>query len=196
MGIFKAIGRFLKKLLSVIKKILAVLLIIIAVILFIWATICTAGATLVLFGFIITPTLAVILGVLAVVGAFLIDGKTASKVVGKIGEAAGQAAESVGKVVGNVAGGALAGLASSPVFWIAGGVLLLYFFGKSNDSSRVTKRPEQSSDAVRPRPIKDVNRLKSIAPKQVPAVAKPVGRAKAGSNISSMVGLPDLLLEA
>lgn len=146
MGIFKSIGNFLKKLLDVIRKILAIILIVIAVILFIWATICTGGATLVLFGFVITPTLAVILGVLAVVGAFLIDGKTSAKVVGKIGKAASDAAESVGKAAGSVAEGLFSGLASSPAFWIAGGALLIYLLGRNKQPSTVDA--EQKQDPV------------------------------------------------
>lgn len=132
MGIFKAIGKFLKKILDVIRKVLAIILIIIAVILFIWATICTAGATLVIFGFVITQTMAVILGILAVVGAFLVDGKTATKVVGKIGDAASDAAQSVGQAAGNIAGGLISGIADSPLIWVLGGVALFYLLSNSS----------------------------------------------------------------
>lgn len=162
MGLFKAIGRFLKKLLSLIKKILAVLLIVIAVILFVWATICTAGATLVIFGFAISATMAVILGVLAVVGAFLIDGKTASKVVGKIGDAAGKAAESVAGAVGKVTEGAVTGfLGSSGGLLLVGGVLAYFLLsGSSSD------KPEVSKDAkpVRNRPPDNSRRSNDSAP--------------------------------
>lgn len=146
MGIFKAIGNFLKKILDVIRKVLAIILIIIAVILFIWATICTAGATLVVFGFVITQTMAIILGILAVVGAFLIDGKTASKVVGKIGDAASDAAQSVGQAVGNVAGGLISGVADSPLVWLIGGVALFYLLSGNSGSTEKTAVNAASSN--------------------------------------------------
>lgn len=145
MGIFKAIGKFLKKILDVIRKVLAIILIIIAVILFIWATICTAGATLVIFGFVITQTMAVILGILAVVGAFLIDGKTATKVVGKIGEAASDAAQSVGQAAGSIAGGLISGIADSPLIWVLGGVALFYLLSSSSTPVGATETGEVAS---------------------------------------------------
>lgn len=133
MSFFKKIGGFFKKLLKALKKILAVLLIIIAVVLFIWATICTAGATLVVFGLAITPTIAVVLGAIAITGAFLIDPKTSSKVVGKIGEAAGQAAGAIASATGSVVGGAIKGIVNSPLIWILGGGVAIWLLSRDSN---------------------------------------------------------------
>lgn len=152
MGIFKKIAKLFKSLLKAIKKILAVLLIVIAVILFVWATICTAGATLAIAGFLITPMTAVLLGVLAVTGAFLVDKDTAKQVTGKIGDALGNVAESVGNITGSVVGGGVKGLLSSPAVWLVGGIGLLWWLSSGSDSTRYKPKSEGKAKpgAVKP----------------------------------------------
>lgn len=140
MGIFKKIAKLFKSLLKAIKKILAVILIVIAVILFVWATICTAGATLAIAGFLITPTTAALLGIVAVTGAFLVDKDTAQEVTGKIGDALGSVAETVGSTTGKVVGGGVKGLLSSPAVWLVGGFGLLWMLSSSDEPRAVEAR--------------------------------------------------------
>jgi uncharacterized membrane protein len=112
---FKKIGDFFKKLWKAIKKIIVALLLVIAIVLIIWSVIATGGATLAIFGFAISTTMAMVIGVLCVVGAFLVDKDYAGELVGKVGDAVGNAAQAVGEVVGDVASSTLSGFLSSPV---------------------------------------------------------------------------------
>lgn len=151
----KWLTNFFKKLWNAIRKILAVLLIVLAVILLVWATLATGGATLALFGFVLTTTQALIVGGLALAGAFLIDKGTASKTVGKIGEAVSGAAGAVGEVVGNAAGGAATGvigaLLGNPYLMIIGIGIVGYFLLKSDKDDKpqvqtATVREPKSGD--------------------------------------------------
>lgn len=143
---FSAIGNFFKKLWDVLKKIIVVVLLILAAVLIIWA--CLATGPLLLFGgaMTLTTTLAWVLGILCVTGAFLIDKEYAGKVVGKVGDAvasaAGAVASATGNIVGSVASAGLDALLSSPATWIVGGVLLLYFMGKGNRTDSSSKSTE------------------------------------------------------
>lgn len=129
---------FFKKLWNAIKKVLAVILIILAIVLLVMAVFATGGMLAPIFGVVLTTTQALLLGVLAITGAFLIDPETASEVTGEIADAVGSGAAAVTGIVGagvaGVAEGVLDTLASSPVFWIAlavGALVLL----KGNDDS-------------------------------------------------------------
>lgn len=137
---FKWIGKFLKKLLKAIKKILAIVLIVIAICLILWATLLSGGAALVLFGFAISQTAALVIGAVALVGAFLVDGKTAKQVVGKIGDAAGSAAGAVAGAVGSVVGGATGGLVGAlldnPVLMWGGIAVAAYFLLSPGDEEK------------------------------------------------------------
>lgn len=139
----KWLTNFFKKLWNAIRKILSILLIVIAVILLVWATLATGGATLALFGFVLTTTQALIVGGLALAGAFLIDKGTASKTVGKIGEAVSGAAGAVGSVVGGAAGGAATGvigaLLGNPYLMAIGIGVAGYFLLKSGKDSKSQK---------------------------------------------------------
>lgn len=143
---FSKIGNFFKKLWDVLKKIIVVVLLILAAVLIIWA--CLATGPLLLFGgaLTLTTTMAWVLGMLCVTGAFLIDKEYAGKVVGKVGDAVASAASAVasaaGNVVGSVASAGLDAILSSPVAWIVGGVLLFYFMGKDNRTDSSSKSTE------------------------------------------------------
>lgn len=153
---FKAIGSFFKKLFNALRKILAVVLVILAVIVIIWACIFCPPLGGVLFGIAFSSaTMAFAFGCVLLVGAFLIDKSTASKVVGKIGEAAGNAAQSVGSAVGNVTSGVLEGIFGSGL----GTILLVgvgaYILMSSSAGTHATagepnvKRINSRSDGIR-----------------------------------------------
>lgn len=153
---FSKLASFFKKLFDLIKKILTILLIIIAVMLLVWACIASGGAVLTVFGFAISQTMAIVLGCLAITGAFLLDPTTAKKVVGKIGEAAGEAAAAVGGAVGNVIGGAASGISSalfgSNGIWLIAAVVGGYFLLSSSsdeESSRSTSPALRKGDKSR-----------------------------------------------
>lgn len=147
---FKWFGKFLKKLLKAIKKILAVVLIVIAICLILWATLLSGGAALVLFGFAVSQTAALVIGAVALVGAFLVDGKTAKEVVGKIGDAAGSAAGAiagaVGSVVGGAAGGLIGALLDNPVLMWGGIAVALYFLLSPGDEERKSSTPPRLAE--------------------------------------------------
>lgn len=140
---------FFKKLWNAIKKVLAVVLIVLAVILLVMVVFASGGLLAPIFGIVLTTTQAMLLGVLAITGAFLIDPETASAVVGAIGEAAGDAAETVGSVIGDVASGITEGvfsaLSSSPLFWIALGIGVFWLLGKSDSSDKASDRRKVST---------------------------------------------------
>lgn len=155
----KWLTSFFKKLWNAIRKVLAVLLIVLAVILLVWATLATGGATLALFGFVMTTTQALIVGGLALAGAFLIDKDTASEVVGKVGEAVSDAAGAVGGVVGGATGGAVTGvvgaLLGNPYILAIGLGVLGYYLLKSDkekSSETVTDRSRENK-AVASSPV-------------------------------------------
>lgn len=144
-SIFKAIGRFFKKLFAALKKILAVVLVVLAVIVIIWASIFCPPLGGVLFGIAFASSgAALAFGICLLVGAFLVDKDTASKVVGNIGEAAGDAASAVGQAAGNVASGVFEGLASSGLLlWLAVGVGA--YFLLSSDGGKNEKVVDSTS---------------------------------------------------
>lgn len=139
---------FFKRLWNAIRKVLAVVLIVLAVILLVMVVFASGGLLAPIFGIVLTTTQAILLGVLAITGAFLIDPETASATVGAIGEAAGDAAEAVGSAVGDVVSGATEGvfsaLSSSPIFWIALGIGAFWLFGKSGSSDDASDRRKVS----------------------------------------------------
>lgn len=149
-SIFKAIGRFFKKLFEILKKILVAILIVVAIILIIWATIFCPPVGGLLFGFFLTQAAAIALGCILLVGAFLIDPDEAAQIVGKIGEAAGDAAAGVTDAVGDVVGGVAEGLLSSGVVWIALGGAALYFMlsgePKAPEARKAEARPNRNAD--------------------------------------------------
>lgn len=153
---FKWIGKFLKKLLKAIKKILAIVLIVIAICLILWATLLSGGAALVLFGFAISQTAALVLGAVALAGAFLVDGKTAKEVVGKIGEAAGSAAGAVAGAVGSVVGGATGGLVGAlldnPVIMWGGIAVAAYFLLSSGSEKKNDKQANAKPASTQAKP--------------------------------------------
>lgn len=136
--IFKAIGRFFKKLFSALKKILAVVLVILAIIVIIWACIFCPPLGGALFGITFASSgAALAFGCCLLVGAFLVDRDTASKVVGKVGEAAGDAASAVGKAAGNVVSGVVSGLTSSSLMmWIALGAGAYFLLSSSGPEDK------------------------------------------------------------
>lgn len=151
---FDKIGHFFKKLWDALRKVLAVILIIIAIILICFATFGTGLLVIPFIGIALTPTLALLAGILALTCAFIIDADTSTEVVGKIGEAVGDAAGAVGGAVGDAAGGLLSGLFSS-----TGGMLLLggvglYFLissgkdDKSDDRVEEKKSTKNRSEAI------------------------------------------------
>lgn len=129
---------FFRSIFDAIKKVLAIALLIIAAILIIWSVLATGGATLVIFGYAISTTMAMFLGGLAIVGAFLIDAETAGEVVGKVGEAVGDAVEAVTGAGASIVGGAIKGLFSSPlgIAIAAIGGLVLYNMLTDDDSGQ------------------------------------------------------------
>lgn len=156
--IFKAIGRFFKKLFSALKKILAVVLVILAIIVIVWAVIFCPPLGGALFGITFASSAAALaFGCCLLVGAFLVDRDTASKVVGEVGEAVGDAASAVGQAAGNVISGAVSGLTSSNLMmWIALGAGAYFLLsssgpndGRGADTStqrRVTSKSRDRSD--------------------------------------------------
>lgn len=137
-SIFKAIGNFFKKLFSVLKKILAVVLVILAVIVIIWACIFCPPLGGTLFGIAFASSgAALAFGCCLLVGAFLVDRDTASKVVGQIGEAAGDAASSVGRGAGDVISGVVSGLTSSGLLmWLAIGAGAYFLLSNSGTADK------------------------------------------------------------
>jgi hypothetical protein len=135
------IKSFFKKLWKAIKKVIVAILLIVAVILLVWSAIVTGGATLVILGFTITPAIAMVIGVLAVVGAFLIDAEYAKELTGKIGDAvadaAGAIAEVVAEVGSEVAEKGILAVIKSPVGIAAIGIgaYFLFFNKKSSPSN-------------------------------------------------------------
>lgn len=129
MSILSSIGKFFKKLWDAIRKVIAIILLIVAVILIVWSAIVTGGATLTLLGFVLTTTQAFVIGICAVIGAFLIDSETSAEVVGKVGEAVGDAAGAVAGATAGALGGVVEGLLSNPVVIVGlvavGGYFLL-----------------------------------------------------------------------
>lgn len=117
---FSKIGHFFKKLWDAIRKVLAIILIIIAIILICFATFGTGLLVIPFIGIALTPTMALLAGILALTCAFIVDADTSTEVVGKIGEAVGDAASAVGGAAGDIAGGLFTGVLSS-----TGGMLLL-----------------------------------------------------------------------
>lgn len=159
---FKTIGSFFKKLFSALKKILAVVLVILAVIVIIWACIFCPPLGGVLFGIAFSSaTMAFAFGCVLLVGAFLIDKSTASKVVGKIGEATGDAAESVGSAVGNVTSGVLDGIFGSGLgTMLLVGVGAYILLSSSAGSQEVANRP--SAKLINARDEGDDNRVADL----------------------------------
>lgn len=151
---------FFKKLWKAIKKVLAVVLIVLAVILLVMVVFASGGLLAPIFGIVLTTTQAILLGVLAITGAFLIDPETASATVGAIGGAVGDAAEAVGSAVGDVVSGATEGifsaLSSSPLLWIALGIGAFWLLGKSDssdDTSDRRKAPSRDSTSADSAPV-------------------------------------------
>lgn len=161
-SIFKAIGRFFKKLFAALKKILAVVLVVLAVIVIIWACIFCPPLGGALFGIAFASSgAALAFGCCLLVGAFLVDKDTASKVVGKVGEAAGDAAAAVGEATGNVVSGVINGLASSGLLlWLAVGAGAYFLLSSNGGTSErvvdststqdldVRRRNEEDKDGV------------------------------------------------
>lgn len=143
-SIFKAIGRFFKSLWNALRKIIAILLIVIAVIVIIWACIFCPPLGGVLFGIAFSSAgAALAFGCVLLVGAFLIDKDTASKTIGKIGEATGDAAESVGNAVGDVVGGVASGLfSSSGMLFVLLGVGAYFLLTGSKDKPEDSRLPD------------------------------------------------------
>lgn len=130
-SVLKKIGRFIKKVWDTIRKYIAIILVIVAVIFFFWAALIYVGvlgaATFVIAGVTISITAlgAVLLGVLALTGAFLFDSDAAHKAVGEVADALGEAAKSVGIVAGAVTGGLIGGATSGLFGTTAGKVILI-----------------------------------------------------------------------
>lgn len=99
----KKIGNWFKKLWATIAKILSAILIIAAIVVVILVS---------CFGF---PLVLLLPALLAATAAFIIDADTASKIVGKVGDAVAGVAESAAKATGNVVGGLGRGLLDTPV---------------------------------------------------------------------------------
>lgn len=149
-SVVSAICDVFKAMWKAIRKVLAIVLIIIAVILIVWAAIFCPPLGGMLFGFFLTSTMAYAIGILCLVGAFLIDAETSKKVVGKIGDAVSGAVESVGQVVGGTVGAATGGLLSG-LFSSSGGMLLLvgvgaYFLLSSDGDEKEKKKRVSSKD--------------------------------------------------
>lgn len=138
------LGSFFKKLWNAIRKVLAVILVIAAIIIAVWACLITGGAALPLLYGLSTTMMYVVSG-LCLVGAFIIDKKTAQKTVGKVADAVGDAAESVGTVggaiVGGAVGGAIGGLLDNPIVVMAAVGVVAYLLLSSGDDSTAA-RPE------------------------------------------------------
>lgn len=143
---------FFKKLWKAIKRVLTVILIILAVVLLVMAVFATGGLLAPIFGIVLTTAQAVLLGVLAITGAFLLDPETASEVTGNIAEAVGSAAGAVAGVVGAGVSGAAEGLfeslTSSPLFLVALGVGA-YFLLKPDSENEIVV----TSGKAKPEPI-------------------------------------------
>lgn len=138
---FKKLGSLFKKLWNAIRKVLAVLLIIIAVILICFFTFGTGLLVIPFLGIALTPTMALLAGILALTCAFIVDADTSSEVVGKVGEALGDAAKAVGSAAGSVVGGAASGLFSSPVImWGAIAVGAYFLLGSGGDEDKTEQR--------------------------------------------------------
>lgn len=144
---------FFKKLWNAIKKVLTVILIILAVVLLVMAVFATGGLLAPIFGIVLTTTQAILLGVLAITGAFLLDPETASEVSGDIAKAVGSAAGAVTGIVGagvsGAAEGLLESLMSSPLFLVALGVGA-YLLLKPDDGNEivVTSREAEPKSIV------------------------------------------------
>lgn len=151
---FSKLGHIFSKIWDALKRVLAIILIVIAIILICFATFGTGLLVIPFLGIALTPTMALVAGLLALTCAFVVDADTSSEVVGKIGEAAGDAAKSVGGAVGSVVGGAVSGILDSPAaLWIIGGVVTYYLLTSSSGQSEPgekKKKVETVSDRSRP----------------------------------------------
>lgn len=140
------LGSFFKKLWKAIRKVLAVILVIAAIVIAVWACLITGGAALpLLFG--LSTTMMYVVAGLCLVGAFIVDKKTASKTVGQVADAVHDAASSVGTIAGAAAGGIVEGLLDNPLVAIAavGGLAYLLLSGGSKSAKVVVAAPGVSS---------------------------------------------------
>lgn len=182
---FKKLGSMFKKLWNAIRKVLAIILIIIAVILICFFTFGSGLLIIPFLGIALTPTMALLAGILALTCAFVIDGDTSSEVVGKVGEALGDAAKAVGSATGSVVGGGISGILSSPVMtWgliAVGAYFLLGSGGKSKKEPKPSKRTAVAKAPTVtpiPAPAKKGSEVKAIKP----LPTKPTGRPSNGTN--------------
>lgn len=124
------LGSFFSKLWNAIRKVLAVILVIAAIVIAVWAVLITGGAALpLLFG--LSSTMMYVVAGLCLVGAFIVDKKTATKVVGKVAEAVGDAAGAVGVIGGAVVGGVLGSILGNSYVLLAAGAFALYLLLKN-----------------------------------------------------------------
>lgn len=184
---FKKLGSLFKKLWNAIRKVLAVLLIIIAVILICFFTFGSGLLIIPFLGIALTPTMALLAGILALTCAFVIDADTSSKVVGKVGDALGDAAKAVGSAAGSVVGGAASGLMSSPIFmWGAIGVgayLLLSGDGKQKTDTKTAKSVKSGSSTSNAQGVVPVARADGKKGSSPGKVNRPATRSGDLSNL-------------
>lgn len=125
------LGSFFKKLWNALRKIIAVILVVIAVVIAVWACLITGGAALpLLFG--LSTTMMYVVAGLCLVGAFIVDKKTAKKTVGKIADAVDDAAGAVGQVGGAALAGVAGALLGNP-YVVAGALAFLAYILLKDD---------------------------------------------------------------
>lgn len=145
------LGSFFKKLWNAIRKVLAVVLIVIAIVIAVWACLITGGAALPLLYGLSTTMMYVVAG-LCLVGAFIIDKKTATKTVGKITDAVGDAAGAVVSVGSAVVGGTIGALLDNPYVVAAAIGLVAYFVLSNSGGAAVNTQRVDGTIATRDRP--------------------------------------------
>ena len=175
MSILDSIASFFKKLWDIVKKVLVYILIICAILLILWACFFSGGALL--FG-LLTATQAIVVACVALAGAFLLDGDTADQIVSSVGSATADAVTSVGGAVGDVAGATagavgdvagdlLEGVLSSPIGWIAIGIVAYLFLKGGSKESEEPRTVDRAAKVADGPSSSGSQRLESREPKTV-----------------------------